>query len=303
MKTHIPLAITLAISLGNASAVTSFTGADNSDFADLLNWDNGVPGSGNDGTIDGGRIADLASTVAGGTSTLRVGRNGSAGTLNINGGGLYNTANGGASDVRVGVGAGSVGTINVNSGGNLSVLGAGADLFLGDAAGGQGFITINDGGNLDARKALEIINGKLSFAPTATYNSGRPQDELVVDNAGILGFQTDGTTVLTVASTLNALELGSTSTLHMELGGLYQVGDTWTLITGISAFSGVNGGDGTGVFGTVVDPNNAGNQFTVSYGTQLDPTALVVELVSVPEPSSAALLGFGGLALILRRRK
>lgn len=303
-KTCILLNTALLISSGLAPAATSFLGTIDTDFANAGNWDNGTPTGGNNGTIDNGQTADLGSSFDIGTGRLDVGANGTSGTLNINSGGVYSTANG-TPGVFVGVGSGSTGTININNGGTLSILGAGADLFLGDNSGGQGFVNVSTGGTLDARKAVEVINGRLFFEVGSLYGgSGRPQDELVIDNNGILGFATDGLTVTTINSSLDALELGSNSTLQMALGGSYSVGDTWTIITGITNFSGVAGGDGTGVFGNVIDPNNANHQFNVYYGTGLAGAGeVVVELTAVPEPSSTALLGLGGLALILRRRR
>ena len=54
--------------------------------------------------------------------------------------------------------------------------------------------------------------------------------------------------------------------------------------------------------GTTGDP--VGNSTAETYGFQVNTTASNYSLtVAVPEPSSAALLGLGGLALVLRRRK
>jgi hypothetical protein len=70
---------------------------------------------------------------------------------------------------------------------------------------------------------------------------------------------------------------------------------------------GVTWGDGLLVTGTFTadaatqDFTNEGFQGANSTGAQLN--ALLVHTTAVPEPSSAALLGLGGLALILRRRK
>ncbi|GAA5494545.1 hypothetical protein Rhal01_00707 [Rubritalea halochordaticola] len=145
-----------------SDAATTFLGSIDSDFSNAGNWDNGTPTGSNNGTIENGNTADLGSAYSIGTGRLDVGTNGTSGNLNINNGGTLSTGNG-TPGIFVGSGAGSVGTINVNSGGTLSVLGAGADLFLGDSSGGQGFVNVSTGGTLDARKALEIINGKLFF--------------------------------------------------------------------------------------------------------------------------------------------
>jgi len=285
-----------------AFAATVFTGAVDSDFATAGNWTNGVPNgnTNNPFTINGGLTADLATSVNTGGPVLRIGEAGSSGALNINSGGALSI---GSFDLRVGNGASGNGTVNINSGGTLTVAGGGADLFIGDAAGGQGFVSINAGGTLDARKAVEIINGTLIFDSAASYASGQPQDEFVVDNNGTLAFKTNGATHVTIAGDSLNLELGSASTLDMQLGGAFNVGDTWTIMTGISGFTGVDGGDGTGTFGTVADSNNANHVFTVHYGDgEAAAGEVVVELTAVPEPGSLALLALGGLMIARRRR-
>lgn len=80
--------------------------------------------------------------------------------------------------------------------------------------------------------------------------------------------------------------------------------DQGTYANGVT---GVTWGDGllvTGTFtaiGTTQDFTIEAFDGTTSKGAQLN--ALTVYTTAVPEPSSAALLGLGGLALILRRRK
>ena len=73
-----------------------------------------------------------------------------------------------------------------------------------------------------------------------------------------------------------------------------------------NGINGVSWGPGllmTGTFtadATTQDFTTSGFESTgVSIGSQLN----AITLYEVPEPSSAALLGLGGLALILRRRK
>jgi hypothetical protein len=294
-KSMIVSSFATILALGASSAATTFTGANGTDFNDAGNWDNGLPSSGSVGTIDGGHVADMNSN-SGADLELIVGANASAGTLNLTSG----TLDVGGKDIKVGVGANSTGTVTVANGSTLRVAGGGADLFIGDSAGGQGFVTIASGGTLDANKALEIINGNLTLQTGASIPDLK--DEFVVDNNGTIAFQTDGSSISTIYGGSLAVELGSTSTLDMQLGGTYSVGDSWTILTDVSGFSGVNGGDGTGVFGTVYDSTDAGNIFSVDYGTTT-PGAVVVTLTAVPEPTSAALLGLGGLTLILRRRK
>ncbi|MFK7849814.1 MAG: PEP-CTERM sorting domain-containing protein [Akkermansiaceae bacterium] len=64
------------------------------------------------------------------------------------------------------------------------------------------------------------------------------------------------------------------------------------------AVTGTFTSDGVGNLTFGIDGLPGGNERTVINGFQLDAVA-----VAVPEPSTTALLGLGGLALILRRRK
>ncbi len=68
----------------------------------------------------------------------------------------------------------------------------------------------------------------------------------------------------------------------------------------VSVFNGIDLADTAGVSSVVLTARNDG-----SYGSGLSEVYFSNTTISapVPEPSSAALLGLGGLALILRRRK
>ena len=260
MKKQLSLLAIGCLLAGAASAQTLFTGNVDTDFQTAGNWSAGVPGA---GTINGGLTADFASPDLA-VSSLVIGTGGTAGTLSINSGELEC----GSGDVKVGVGAGSVGAVNIANGAILQCIGVGADLFVGDLAGGYGTLAVASGGTLDTIKALEIINGQLVFAATANSVPGF-KDELVVDNNGVLAFQTEGSTIATLHGNTGAytriLELGSTSTLDMQLGGTHTIGDSWVVIDNILTFTGVAGGDGTGVFGTVTNTLNPADVFTVDY--------------------------------------
>lgn len=287
-----------ALLAGVAGADTAFTGAISTDFANANNWTAGVAGdaTGNDGTISNGLTAvysNAEGTLDVYRSSLTVGAAGTAGTLNVNAGELL-LRNSGANDLIVGAGAGSTGTVNINSGGELYVAGANADVFIGDSDGGQGAVNVNSGGTLEATKTVEVINGTLTYASDASTGSAM-KDELVVDNAGTLAFQTDGTAISTIPGDTLILELGSTSTLDMQLGGTYTFGDTWTIATGIFSFGGVDGGDGTGVFGTVTNSTDPSHTFVVYYGTGLAAAdEVVVELIDPAAAPTATTLKTSG---------
>jgi hypothetical protein len=259
------LVLVLAVTVGTAEAVTNFNNANgDSNFNDAGNWDNGLPTGGNDGIISNGLTAihSDGTLVNTNTAMVTVGADGAAGTLNIANGSLETES--GTPGYRVGVGAGSVGTLNIDNGGILIVKGAGADILLGDPAGGYGEINVLDGGELQSRKALEIVNGRISYS-AHSVNTNSVRDELVVDNSGTLAFEIDGDTVATIPGSSLIIELGSNSTLELTLKGDYSIGDSWILITGISTFTGVDGGDGTGEFGNVT--NTQGYGFKIDYDT------------------------------------
>lgn len=103
-------------------------------------------------------------------------------------------------------------------------------------------------------------------------------------------FNTVGTEGITWFYSING---GTTSTYlgETELGGPVAAGtDVGNSFSSVAVTSG-----DTLLVGFTVNVNGAGDGVEIS--------ALDVEFTPVPEPSSSALLGLGGLALILRRRK
>jgi len=132
----------------------------------------------------------------------------------------------------------------------------------------------------------------MTLSATTSINAGQPQNNLDVENTGFLRFETDGSNSATITGGTFALNLGANSTLEMALGGVYNNGGSWTLMTGITNFN--------GSFGSIINPNDLSQQFSIDYGQT---TAGALIITTVPEPSSATLLGLGGLALILRRRR
>lgn len=269
-----------------AFGVSSFTGAIDSDFTNAGNWNgqpDALPTNANIGTIKRGSTVKLASGTA---AALIVN-----GTLNKSGKSILSI---GTNDLKIGVGSGETGTVNIFTGSTLEVFGNGAHVFIGEkgAGGGKGFLNMRPGSTLDARKGIYINNGRLTLKSTVTVAAKQPQIRVNVEDAGVLRFETDGAAIATIGGDNFDLNLSSGSTLEMDLGGVYSNGDSWTIFTGVSNFK--------GKFGSIIDPNDPTQQFTIDYGTA---TAGEVVVTAVPEPSAAALIGLGGLALILRRRK
>ena len=290
-----------------AYAATTFTGAASSDFNDAANWDNGLPGkltlgTGGDAVVNATAVvtADYAEGAGDDGFVLTIG-SGTSGSLTLPAGLILYPADGfdyddsgtQTCDTLIGVGVGGVGTFNIA--GAYTSVGAGVDMFIGDAAGGYGVVNVLDGGLMDIRKAVEIINGKLTIGATALMGTGL-QDELVVDNGGTLEFILGAADLVTPRYHGKSLlvELGSASTLELTTTGAV-IGDSWLLIDDITSFGGVDGGDGTGVFGSVV--NNEGLTIDIGY----DGGALTATVI--PEPATMALLGLGSLVVVRRRRK
>ncbi|HCI92814.1 MAG TPA: hypothetical protein DHV60_09740 [Verrucomicrobiales bacterium] len=120
------------------------------------------------------------------------------------------------------------------------------------------------------------------------------------------------------------IEAGSTYTLTVDLGvttfpghtGVFRLygsgGDHNTALAGAETSVDVTGLNGAGTWDLdqttsfVATGTEAGQTLGIALqtiGTQVEWDNVRLDIAPVPEPSSAALLGLGGLALILRRRK
>ncbi|MGB0993266.1 MAG: PEP-CTERM sorting domain-containing protein [Akkermansiaceae bacterium] len=120
-------------------------------------------------------------------------------------------------------------------------------------------------------------------------NHGYAQYDVYILATGDAGNGTGGTATFTHGEmTVNGVNVGT----HAALG--YN-GGTWVESTG-----GTNGNyivfSGQTAANLTVSSTNVGGRGPVN-------GFIIVDTTPVPEPSSAALLGLGGLALILRRRK
>ncbi|MBK1832151.1 PEP-CTERM sorting domain-containing protein [Verrucomicrobiaceae bacterium R5-34] len=287
MNTHTTTLLLGGLLVLPAQALTIFTGI--GDFNTAGNWDNGLP----DASNGPGEIA------AGATATMSadyIMLNNSPSVTDIVVKGTLNT---GANELQLRSGTVSSnpdifvdgGTINVNLGGTIDVAGASADVFITNG----GTLSFEDGSTAQISKALEVISGSLNLSSGTSW-SGNLGDELVIGDAGILSFSFDSSlNHLTIPGSSLALELGDTSTLALNFAAAPTTGDSYTLVNNVSGFGGA-----AGVFGNVnASGLGAGQSLEVVYNT----TDGLLQVQVVPEPSSTALLGLGGIALLLRRRR
>ncbi len=75
---------------------------------------------------------------------------------------------------------------------------------------------------------------------------------------------------------------------------------TWDVTAALAAWSAGGTNNGWAFIGTT---NNGWDAYTSEFGTVGSRPLLTIDFTPVPEPTTTALLGLGGLALIFRRRK
>lgn len=302
---------TLVLFLGSlvvspAYSDTIFTNSFDTDFNNASNWTAGLglpdtdaaAGDDDHGIISAGATADMSAsyqTAVGRRFLLTV--NGTLNTgsneLQLRAGSQGSAAPGSYGDLIV-----DGGTVNVGNGGRIDMAGVGADMFLDNG----GVVNFLDGSTMQIQKAVEVIDGTLNFGAAAAID-GALQDELVIGDNGTIHFGFDGAfQFLNLSGQTLGVELGAGSTLSLGFVNAPTVGDSFELISGVSGFAGVDGGTGTGVFGSVNATGlGAGQDVVLQYnGDNL--TASIVS--AVPEPNSMVILGMMGVvAGFMRRRR
>lgn len=111
---------------------------------------------------------------------------------------------------------------------------------------------------------------------------------------------TDGVQTITSDNTIDQSALSFGDIMLFSFTGDTETFDATSTLT--ISFTGANGRialSGGGDYGGNINSLNTGN---VNFSGTSD-AAIRIDVTAVPEPSSTALLGLGGLALILRRRK
>jgi len=233
-------------------------------------------------TLSGANTYSGATTVSAGT--LKVA---SAGNISSSSG---TTVNGGTLIIN-----GSAGQVVVNTGGSLG------------GSGTVGAVNLNSGSFLKPGNSP----GNLTAA-SSVWNAGATYQWQIASASGVAGTDWD---LFTVNGTLDLSLLSASSQFNLALdsGGVLAGFDgtsdySWTFAqaAGLTGVSAVAGTDITSLFAINAALFNAGNGpqsgFKVLVGdTTGGLTSLNIAVVGVPEPSTAALIGFGAIGLTLVR--
>lgn len=271
---------------GLQAATISYNG--DGDWSTDANWIGGLqPVAGDDANIQDNE--DVTVTVAGEVArNVWLYRNAS---LTVSAGGDLNATGSVRANQNGGVAGTTTSTVNV-TGGSLT-----AGSLLTATVGGS---AINNYGIFNISGGTVTVNGNISVGTPANnwgeFNIIGDSATIVTTGAGdfiLGGVSSNGGTVSYTTSTTGVSSIGvadnitldaTTSHLVMNLGNYdYSNGDSFTLAT--------YGGTLTGEFSSI----NIGYKSIDYSGGAI--------VLTVPEPSSTALLGLGGLGLLLRRKR
>lgn len=276
--------LSLASPLSAATVYTNNNGTGDSDFNNVANWSNGLPGSGNEG-----------SSTADGTLTGNFNNGGEPFMLNSTiATSSFTFAVGGAGD-RLFIGDGTTGSLTINNGGALTAIGTNQDVRIGTNS-GTGTLIFENGSSLDMRKAVQVISGTLSLATNVATGQNGIQNQLLVGATGTLSYDIDGANYHTLQGSTLPLSLDAASTLRLNFLSAPTTGTTYILVDDVSEF----GAGGTDTFGSVNAIGlGAGQSIQVNYNI----ASLRLEAQVIPEPSSIFLLSISGIGVLLRRRR
>ena len=245
-------------------------------------------------TLDPGDGNTIRATNS--NSAVISGRPGKFSTLNI----VSGITNLEAGRIRIGQGEGGSGTVNVSGG--LLTLGRGG-LELGNPNGsGDGTLNIT-GGSFTTRNDAEIFgSGVFHVAGTGAAtigigSNGSTDGRWVQSTGGIFrpGIDATGVTV-TFIDDAGDDGAGAQGNVTFESGAIldpYDLGgaapNVWTTVMEWE--------------GTLTDNGLALSNDALAAGWEKQISGSELQVRIIPEPSSAALLGLGGLALLMRRKK
>lgn len=247
--------VTLAVSAWSQT----FTGDGN--WNDTDRWDTGVLPADGATTIINGTCEiseDIGSEITINPGRIIVGQ-GASGTLNVTGGTLSG-AHGGNSGVYVGEGPGGVGEVFIEEGAALRSQGGNMVVQVGDDLGGTGRVTV--AGELHNFKFFQIVDGTLEMRPTGINNKFNSTDRSVIGPFGTLSYVIDGANVGVIerANTTGLnVDIDPFANLKINLQGVFNVGDSWTLMRYTELF---------GVFAQGYSfTNDQGYTFDIDYGS------------------------------------
>jgi len=319
----------LAATQSASAALVTFDADSSTDWATPTNWSSDAyPTSADHAGLD--QTADLNTAVANDIRAIRLGTGAGTGILNVSTGGVLTAASHSSWDSHIGssstgilnlsggsvglnyveIGRNATGTLNVSGGNFTATRGKnGSSIFLGtdDGLGANGTGNINiSGGVLMTRTGVTLGNGGAGIGnfnvigSTATIGIGSSGsiDGNWVQNAGsTLSYSLDSSglskiLIDDVGTSLASATFGVGSLLDLSFAGTPAVAGTWTLM---EVENGAITDNGLALTGA-----SSGWSFAVDNSGS---NGLLKATYAVPEPSSTALLGLGGLALILRRRR
>lgn len=294
MKTKNILKYTLAagmLAMTNAQAATTWTGTTNSDFGTNSNWNNSAPGQ-----VDVDQLATINNGDTVNVTTDYTAPN--TYRLTVEGGSTLN-ASGSFTATRFNIGASS--TVNLLSGSAFTLPSFGSPT-------NSGGWTIN--GTLEMSGGTHAFNGRLFGSGTIRVIGDDADIHFHQISSGSLGYEFEFD-----ATGVSSLIGGGTGIGGSGAGPFWSGLGTSTLDVDGSLYSVIAGPQTYELFNTTItaastfdlgNVNISGfaHYYDVSFEQVTEGSRSIKRLVIMaPEPSSTALLGLGGLALMLRRKR
>jgi len=266
------------------SAATTWNGGTSSNFGTAGNWSSGSPGnSEQQATINNGNTVVLSSDytssstytlTVGGNSTLNASADFTATGLTVQDTGVVNLTDGAFTLPKTSTNNNGAG-LNINSGGTLNISG-GSHIF-------------NERSIMNGTFRVTGSNASISMNQ---IGGGNGTFDFVFDAVGVSGVY------------------GNLSFPWLSIGATSVTVDGSSYTGGAASFTLINGNE----HGNTPDASNftisglgdEGVGWTLDITNNLGGSGLgndIVILNVIPEPSTTILLGLGGLALILRRKK
>ncbi|MDC0298580.1 hypothetical protein OAL21_05380, partial [Akkermansiaceae bacterium] len=246
---------------GILSAQTS-TFITDGDWLDAANWDTGIVVPDNQtALINANAVVDRNTGTANvdNPSRIEIGSGpGASGSVTVTGGTLSG-AHGGGNGIFVGANGGN-GTLRVEEGATYRSQGGTMQFAVGDFSGGTGFVSV--AGVMQIYKFLNVNNGTFEMMPNGKCNLFNSNDPSSIGAEGTLSFVIDGSDVGSLErSNTNGLNLtiDSAATLKINLGGDFELNDSWALMRYTSLSGQFKEGESF--------TNEQGYTFAVEYGS------------------------------------